>query len=275
MTLGEALRRAARRLPGDNALLDARVLLQAATGLTQTDLIARDRDAIAPTQRAIYDRFVARRARGEPVSQIVRAREFYGRVFKVTPDVLTPRPETEMLVDAALTTLPEEGYVLDAGTGSGCVLLSVLAERPRAGGIGFDASDAAARVASANARKLGLSERAAIVRDRFETFPGGGFDVVVSNPPYVEEGADLPREVADYEPHLALFGGADGLDAYRAITPRLPVWLKPSGSAYFEIGTGQGAQVSAILGAHLPGHAATVTRDLAGHERLVSLTPRG
>ena len=275
MTLGEALRRAARRLPGEAAMLDARVLLQAATGLTQTDLIVRDRDAIAPTERDLYDRFVARRAAGEPVSQIVRAREFYGRVFKVTPDVLTPRPETEMLVEAALAALPPDGYVLDAGTGSGCILLSVLAERPDAGGIGFDASDAALRVASANARRHGLAERAAFVADRFETFPGGGFDVVVSNPPYIEDGADLPREVADHEPALALFGGPDGLDAYRAIAQRLAVWLNPGGAAFLEVGAGQGAAVSAILGAALPMHCATVTPDLAGHDRLVSLTPRG
>lgn len=273
MTHGEALRRAARA-PGVT-LLDARVLLQAATGLTQTQLIAADRDPLPDGARMVFERFARRRALGEPVSQIVRAREFYGRVFKVTPDVLTPRPETEMLVDAALTTLPDNGYVLDAGTGSGCVLLSILAERPRAGGIGFDASDAAARVASANARRLGLSERAAIARDRFETFPGGGFDVVVSNPPYIEDGANLPRDVKGYEPALALYGGPDGMDAYRAIAPRLPVWLKPSGSAYLEIGAGQGTAVSAILGEALPTHETRVTRDLAGHERLVSLTPRG
>ena len=274
MTLGEALRRAARRLSGDTAMLDARVLLQAATGLTHTDLIAQDRDAIPPAQRDLYDRFVARRAGGEPVSQIVRAREFYGRVFKVTPAVLTPRPESEMLVEAALAALPEDGHVLDAGTGSGCLLLSALAEREGAGGIGFDASDDALRVAASNARRLGLAERAAFVRDRFETFPGGGFDVVVCNPPYIEDAADLPREVTNHEPALALFGGPDGLDGYRAIAPRLPVWLKPQGSAFFEIGTGQGAEVAAILGEALPGHVASVRKDLAGHERMVVLRPR-
>lgn len=273
MTHGEALRRAARA-PG-LSLLDARVLLQAATGLTQTQLIAADRDPLPDGLRMVFEHFARRRALGEPVSQIVRAREFYGRMFKVSANVLTPRPETEMLVDAALTTLPDDGYVLDAGTGSGCVLLSILSERPRAGGIGFDASDAAARVAMANAGRMKLSERAAIVCDTFASFPGGGFDVVVSNPPYIEDDADLPRDVADYEPALALYGGPDGLDAYHAIAPRLPVWLKPSGSAYLEIGTGQGADASRILGMALPNHTARVTRDLAGHERLVSLTPRG
>ena len=275
MTLGEALRRGARRLPSETALLDARVLLQAATGLTRTELVTRDRDALAPAQRDLFERFLARRAAGEPVSHIVRAREFWGRVFKVTPDVLTPRPETEMLVEAALGRLPPDGYVLDAGTGSGCVLLSVLADREDAGGVGFDASDAALRVAASNARRLGLAERAAFVADRFESFPGGGFDVVVSNPPYVEDGAALPREVAEHEPAMALYGGPDGLDAYRAIAPRLPVWLKPEGSAFFEVGTGQGAAVAAIVGAALPTHAARVAPDLAGHDRLVSLTPRG
>ena len=275
MTLGEALRRGARRLPSETALLDARVLLQAATGLTRTELVTRDRDALAPAQRDLFERFLARRAAGEPVSHIVRAREFWGRVFKVTPDVLTPRPETEMLVEAALGRLPPDGYVLDAGTGSGCVLLSVLADREDAGGVGFDASDAALRVAASNARRLGLAERAAFVADRFESFPGGGFDVVVSNPPYVEDGAALPREVAEHEPAMALYGGPDGLDAYRAIAPRLPTWLAPGGSAFFEVGAGQGAEVAAIFGEALPGYAAAVTPDLAGHDRLVSLRPRG
>lgn len=256
-------------------MLDARVLLQAATGLTQTDLIAQDRDAITLAQRDLYDRFLARRVAGEPVSQIVRAREFWGRVFKVTPDVLTPRPETEMLVEAALGALPKDSYVLDAGTGSGCILVSILADRPDTGGVGFDASADALRVAAANARRHGLAERAAFVTDRFESFPGGGFDVVVSNPPYIEDAANLPRDVADHEPAMALFAGADGLDAYRAIAPRLGTWLKPRGSAFFEIGTGQGAAVTRIMAAALSTHTATVTADLAGHERLVSLRPRG
>ena len=268
----DALRLGARRLSrAATPRLDARVLLQAATGLSHAELIARDREPVRPVALSLYEDFLGRRAGGEPVSQIVRQREFYGRAFKVTPDVLTPRPESEMLVEAALAALPPGGHVLDAGTGSGCLLLSVLAERTDAGGIGFDASEAAARVASSNARRLGLAERAVIVTARFETFPGGGFDVVVCNPPYIEESAVLPVEVAEHEPALALYAGADGLDAYRVIAPRLPVWLAGGGIAFLEVGTGQGAAVAALLRAALgPGAEIAVTPDLAGHDRLVS-----
>ena len=274
-THADALRAGAARLRATpTPRLDARVLLQAATGLSHAELIARDREPVRPVALSLYEDFVARRAGGEPVSQIVRRREFYGRAFKVTPDVLTPRPETEMLVEAALGALPPGGHVLDAGTGSGCILLSVLAERADAGGVGFDASEAAARVAASNARRLGLAERAAIVTDRFEAFPGGGFDVVVSNPPYIEAGAALPVEVAEHEPALALFAGADGLDAYRVIAPRLPVWLAEGGSAFLEVGAGQGAAVAALVRAALgSGYATEVTPDLAGHDRMVSARP--
>ena len=275
-SLGTALRRGAERLEAAaTPRLDARVLLQAATGLSHAELIARDRDAIRPVALSLYEDFLTRRARGEPVSQIVRAREFYGRTFKVTPDVLTPRPESEMLVEAALRALPPGGHVLDAGTGSGCLLLSVLAEREDAGGIGFDASPEAACVAASNARRLGLAERAAIVTDRFETFPGGGFDVVLCNPPYIAEDAVLPVEVAGHEPALALFAGADGLTAYRAIAPRLPVWLAPGGSAFFEVGTGQGAAVAALLRDALGApYRVDVVPDLAGHDRMIAAAPR-
>ena len=270
----EALRQGAARLKAGTPRLDARVLLQAATGLSHAELIARDREPVRPVALSLYEDFLRRRAGGEPVSQIVRQREFYGRAFKVTPDVLTPRPESEMLVDAALKALPQGGHVLDAGTGSGCLLLSVLAERADAGGIGFDASERAVRVAASNARRLGLAERAAMVTDRFESFPGGGFDVVVCNPPYIEEGADLPVEVAAHEPASALYAGPDGLAAYRVIAPRLPVWLAAGGSAFFEVGAGQGALVAEILSASLGvAYKITVTPDLAGIDRLVSATP--
>jgi release factor glutamine methyltransferase len=272
VTLGEALRDGARRLGSATPLLDARILLQAATGLSHAEIIVRDREPLGLAERDLFFRFVARRAGGEPVSQIVRAREFYGRLFKVTPDVLIPRPETEMLVETAIRLLPKGGHLLDAGTGSGCILVSVLAERKDAGGIGMDASEAALRVARSNALRHGVAERGVMVHDRFETFPGG-FDLVLSNPPYIAEGAALPREVADHEPALALYAGPDGLDAYRAIAARLPVWLKAEGAAVFEVGTGQGAAVAGIMEAALPGHRAEVALDLAGHDRMVTLAP--
>ena len=274
-THAEALRSGTARLVrAATPRLDARVLLQAATGLSHAELIARDREPVRPVALTLYEDFLRRRAGGEPVSQIVRQREFYGRAFKVTPDVLTPRPETEMLVEAALRALPPGGHVLDAGTGSGCILLSVLAEREDAGGIGFDASAAAARVAASNARRLRLAERAAIVTDRFETFPGGGFDVVVCNPPYIAEGAPLPVEVAAHEPASALYAGADGLDAYRVIAPRLPVWLAEGGSAFLEVGQGQGEAVAALLKTALGGgYAVDVSPDLAGLDRMVTARP--
>lgn len=276
LTHGAALRRAAAALTrSDTPALDARVLLQAATGLSHAELIAHERTPLSPAARVVFRTFLTMRAGGAPVSQIVRRREFYGREFRVGPEVLTPRPETELLVELAVRALPPGGHFLDAGTGSGCVLVSVLAERTDAGGVGFDASDDALRVARINALRHGVAERGVLTHDRFETFPGGGFDVVVSNPPYIEEGATLPREVAEHEPALALFAGPEGLDAYRAIAPRLPVWLKPTGSAFLEVGAGQGAAAAAILVGQLTGtHEAQIFPDLAGRDRVVSLTPR-
>ena len=271
MTLGEALRRGARRLGGETPLIDARVLLQAATGLSRTDLVARDRDPIDPVHRDLFDRFVARRAAGEPVSQIVRAREFWGRVFKVTPDVLTPRPETEMLVEAALGALPRRGYVLDAGTGSGCILLSLLAERPSALGVGTDLSAAALRVAHRNATAIGVTDRARLIQsDWFENVQGQ-YDLIVSNPPYISEAemADLAPEVARHDPAVALTPGGDGLDAYRAILFGAPAYLRHNGRLVLEIGWTQGPAVAAL--AQKAGYTNVEVRpDLGGRDRVVT-----
>ncbi|WP_031549272.1 peptide chain release factor N(5)-glutamine methyltransferase [Parvularcula oceani] len=275
-THGEALRRAAVELRASpTPLLDARTLLMRATGREHAELIAAEREPLSAEAATAFRALVARRAGGEPVSQILGEREFYGRNFAVSRDVLTPRPETEMLVDAALETLPEGGRVLDVGTGSGCLLVSVLAERGDASGTGIDISERALGIARRNVSAHDVGRRARLEHCDLAEYEGGPFDLVLSNPPYIEEGAALPVEVAGHEPAIALFAGPDGLDAYRALARRLPLWLAEGGTAAVEIGTGQGEAVAAILTAPLARtHAAELRRDLAGHDRMVILRPK-
>ncbi|MBB4660034.1 release factor glutamine methyltransferase [Parvularcula dongshanensis] len=248
------------------------MLLEEVTGLDRAAMIACERDVLDDGADRRFEALLARRATGEPVSQILGRREFYGRTFRVTSDVLTPRPETEMLVEAALEALPPGGRVLDAGTGSGCLLLSVLAERPDATGRGFDVSEAALAVAAVNAAGVGVTARAALSQDRFETFSETGFDVLVCNPPYIAEAADLPADVRHFEPAGALFAGTDGLDAYRVLASKAPGWLSPGGAAFFEIGAGQGEAVAALMrrGFGAPCDV-SVLPDLAGLDRMIAV----
>ena len=278
MTLGEALRwgaEALRRSGSPTPMLDARVLLMEASRRDAASLIAGDRERLDDGPAGLFAELIEARTRGAPIAYLVERQEFFGHDFAVGQGVLIPRPETEMLVEAALAALPKGGRVLDAGTGSGAILLSVLAARPAAEGVGFDASGSALAYALDNAERLALGGRAELTLAEFRTFDAGGFDVVVSNPPYIEAEADLPVSVAAYEPASALFAGEDGLDAYRAIASRLASWLGPGGSAFFECGTCQGERAAAVLVAPLAAtHEVRVHPDLAGHDRMIALTPR-
>jgi release factor glutamine methyltransferase len=275
-TLGMALRQGARQLGGaETPMLDARLLLCEAAGLDHAGLIASEDEPVQDEALSRFRQMIAERAAGMPVSQLLGRREFYGRDFIVTKDVLTPRPETEMLIDAGLRALPEGGSVLDAGTGSGCLLLTMLAERWDAEGAGFDRSAAALEVARRNAAALRVGARATLIEASFEDFGGEGFDLVLCNPPYIEEAAALPVEVAGHEPALALYAGPDGLSAYRVLAARMKGWMAAEGSAFLEIGTGQGDAVSALFAPAFAGsHDIAVTRDLGGRERMVSIRPR-
>nr|WP_281496121.1 peptide chain release factor N(5)-glutamine methyltransferase [Marivita sp. S6314] len=223
---------------------------------------------LSDAQMAELDRYVQRRARREPVSQIVGKRAFWMHDFTVTPEVLDPRPETETLVDVARQA--PFSTVLDLGTGSGCIVLSLLHERPEARGLGADVSAAALDVARGNADTVGVADRVTWqVSDWFGEI-NGRFDMIVSNPPYIakSEMPDLAPELG-FEPRLALTDEADGLEAYRAITKDAGAHLHPDGRLIVEIGPTQAADVQALFEARGFTQVATHT-DLDGRDRVVS-----
>lgn len=216
-------------------------------------------------EAARYRRGIAARALHQPVAQIVGYRDFWAHRFKVTRDTLDPRPETEALVEAALTLSWRS--VLDLGTGTGAILISLLAARPGSRGTGTDISDAALDVARHNARKIGVDARFRRA-DWFEAVDGQ-FDLIVSNPPYIarSEMAGLAPDVRDWEPGLALTDGGDGLSAYRAIAAGSRAHLAPGGQVLVEIGAGQGSDVAGIFAA--VGARVSVLPDLDGRDRVV------
>ncbi|MGQ0566062.1 MAG: peptide chain release factor N(5)-glutamine methyltransferase [Gemmobacter sp.] len=269
MTGNEALRAAAARLRAaglEGAARDARLLLAHAMGVAQDRLVLCLGGAVDETVRMALDRLIDARVQRQPVSQILGQRLFWGRSFRVTPDVLDPRPETETLVAAALGQPFRR--VLDLGTGSGCILISVLADRPGAAGQGVDLSPAALAVAQENAAHHGVEARFA-VSDWYAQMTGR-FDLIVSNPPYIAlaEMAGLAPEVRDWEPHLALTPGGDGLDACRAIAAGAMDHLVPGGRILLEIGPTQGAAVRDLL---VAGGLADIRilPDLDGRDRVV------
>lgn len=277
MTGAEALRRAVRTLAEagiEGAARDARRLLAHALGVPAERITVVAGDEMSAAAEAAFAAAVAARAARQPVSQITGRRDFYGLGFRVTPDTLDPRPETELLVAAAL----ERPVVrmLDLGTGTGCILLSCLKGMPFATGIGTDVSEAALAVAAENAATLGLARRARFLcSDWFASVPGR-FDLIASNPPYIAaaEMADLAPEVRDWEPPGALTPGGDGLDAYRAIAAGAPARLMAGGRLILEIGPGQAEAVAALLTAQgFP--APEIRRDLDGRDRVVIATMPG
>lgn len=253
---------------------DVRLLLGHVLGKSEAQVFALGPDAL---DRADADRFlelVARRAAGEPYAYLVGEREFHGRPFLVDPRVLIPRPETELLVEATLEgDLAEGALVIDVGVGSGCIALTLAAERPDLRVVGIDVSIDALAVASENRRRLGLEDRVRLVGGDLLTALGRAADVVVSNPPYVERSADLAAEVRDHEPDRALFadacGDADALAAYRRLLGSGEA-LKPGGRLIVEIGFGQAAAIRKLAGAAFV-HRATRS-DLAGIERVLEWT---
>ncbi|MFN3955001.1 MAG: peptide chain release factor N(5)-glutamine methyltransferase [Pararhodobacter sp.] len=248
---------------------DARLLAAHALGLAPDRLTLHLDDQPDPAQRARLEQALLARAARQPVSQIIGGRWFWGRWFRVTPEVLDPRPETETLVAAAL----EEPFhrVLDLGTGSGAILLSLLAEQPAAEGYGIDISVPALGVAAQNAATLGLEGRVRLHRSDWFSDVAGRFDLIVANPPYIgaDEMPGLAPESRDWEPHLALTPGGDGLDAYRRIATGVVTHLASGGRLFLEIGPTQAAAVSALLvGVGLKD--VRTLHDLDGRARVVS-----
>lgn len=276
MTIGDLLKDGAARLAKagiDGAAREVRLLLQAAAGVPISTQIAFPERAIATDVEGQFDALLERRARREPMAHILGQREFWSLAFKVTADTLDPRPDSETLIQAVLNQLQDRFAALrlvDFGTGTGCLLLSLLHELPSATGVGVDVSAAALAVATGNASALGLAQRATFHRGDWDDGIDPGFDIVLSNPPYIPSSdiAGLQPEVASFEPRLALDGGSDGLDAYRRLGPAALRLLVPGGLAAFEIGIGQGDSVRGIMAAAGLRHIATA-RDLAAVERCV------
>ena len=272
MIIAEALREAARRLAvtSDTARLDAEVLMAHVLGTTRSKLLLERLEEPCP---AAFAALIDRRAVHEPVAYITGRQEFYGREFTVTPAVLIPRADSETVIEAALEVCPQPRRVLDCGVGSGALLVTALAERPGACGVGIDRSPAALAVAKENARAHLPQDACRMILADW-TQPGwhaglGRFDLVLANPPYVEADAKLAPSVRDYEPAGALFAGEDGLDDYRILIPQIPRLLAPGGRAVLEIGAKQGAAVSELAKAH--GFLAGIKFDLAGRPRAVVL----
>ena len=245
-TVSGLVRRAAEQLSLrgiDTAALDARLLLQAAASITHADFVAGP-DLILPADvTARFWLLVERRCNFEPVSRILGAREFYGRSFRVTPDVLDPRADTETLIGATLALAKDKVplRILDLGTGSGAIVVTLLAELPGALAVATDLSAAALQVAKGNAEALGVANRARFVRANWFDGVDGRFDFIVSNPPYIPLGdiACLAVDVREFDPAKALDGGPDGLEAYRRIASGAEGNLAPKGHVILEIGAGQ------------------------------------
>jgi release factor glutamine methyltransferase len=246
----------------DDPRREARLILAAACKISAAGLLALDE-----VDRSVYAPLLARREAREPLAYILGRKEFWGLEFAVSPATLIPRPDTETLVESVLESGLKPKAVLDLGTGTGCLLLSVLHEFPAAFGVGVDINPAAAALARRNAQQLGLGNRAAFLAGSWADSLDAKFDLVLSNPPYIES-ADIPNlmpEVADYEPARALDGGGDGLRAYAEILYALPKVLHNDGLAVLELGLGQARSVSAM--AAQAGLTCTTRRDLGGVDR--------
>jgi len=272
--IARALADAARQLDksSDTARLDSELLMAEALH------IDRDKLILSPPDRKVPDRFwdmVERRKVGEPVAYITGRRAFWNIELHVGPGVLVPRPDSEVLIAAAIehfegTDGPQR--ILDLGTGPGTLVLAALDVWPKANGLGTDVSRQALAYAAANARRLGFENRAKLAQGNWAEGLLETFDLILCNPPYIAEGSELGRGVREYEPDEALFAGREGLDAYRALAPQLPHLLNRGGLAAVEIGHDQAKAVTRLLARD--GLKAKVARDLAGRDRAVLLTWR-
>ena len=262
----------------DSAELDARMLVGAVLDLDLTGIITAAGRQITENESDRLEVFARRRLAGEPVARILGHREFWGLPLNLSPATLVPRPDTETVVEMALQILRAEARanqplrIADLGTGSGAILLALLSELPCANGVGTDVSAEALQTASGNAARLGLSDRATFIACDYAGGLSGAFDLIVSNPPYIRS-ADinaLAIEVRDHDPHTALDGGADGLDAYRALIPQAAQSLAPGATLVVEAGEGQSSDIEALMTAAGLTTAGPPKADLAGIRRAVA-----
>lgn len=230
--------------------LEARLLIEARGNWSWADLIARPRTLVPTEILEVLERDLARRLAGEPISRILGERSFYGLSFLLGPDTLDPRPDTETLIDAVRSSLDRTPKnILDLGTGSGCLLITLLHLYPSARGVGVDRAFGALQTAKANAGRHGVRDRVAFVQGDWGESIDGGFDLIVSNPPYIpnREIASLAKEVRNHDPILALDGGEDGLESIRSVIAEIKKRLAPFGTAFVEIGFGQAADVTRLV----------------------------
>ena len=274
MTANEALRVAIARLRAggiEDVALDARLLLAHALGIAQDRLTLHLPEVMSVAQGLAYEQAIAARLARQPVAQIIGQRQFWGLTFRVTRDTLDPRPDTETLVAEALNAPFQT--MLDLGTGTGCILLSCLHAMPKAQGLGVDLSPSALAVAESNAAALGLTARARFQPSDWFSNVTGRFDLIVSNPPYIaaDEMAVLAPEVRDWEPHLALTPGGDGLGPYRILAREAPAHLTGQGRLLVEIGPTQGQAVVALFAA-AGLQDIRILPDMDGRDRVVAAT---
>lgn len=259
----------------ETAVLDARLLFQTASGLRHEDIVAEPEMDVSPEVAGRFLSLIKRRCKFEPVSRILGTREFYGRSFRVTPDVLDPRADTETLIGAALGLVKGKAplRILDLGTGSGVIVVTLLAELPGATAIASDLSAAALAVAKGNAEALGVAGRASFVQANWFEGIDGRFDLIVSNPPYIPLGdiAGLAPDVREFDPARALDGGPDGLEAYRRLAGGAGSHLAPQGHVVLEIGAGQKNAVNNLFRAEGFDRESRHF-DLSGHVRCLVFT---
>jgi release factor glutamine methyltransferase len=277
-SVGQALARAAADLSAitDAPLLEAEILLAYALDTSRTTLLAHPDRPLSTAQLTTYRALVLRRAAGYPLPYLAGRVEFYGLEFEVTPEVLIPRPETEMLVDLALVRRP--AAIVDVGTGSGCIAIALAVRLPQARlsqatVYATDVSPAALAVARRNAERHSVSDRVHLLSGDLLAPCPAPVDLIVSNPPYVaqDEFASLPVSVRDHEPRLALDGGPDGLAVIRRLLAQAPATLRPSGAILIEIGAGQGEVARRLARARFPKAAIRVHPDLAGRDRVLEV----
>jgi release factor glutamine methyltransferase len=279
LTVGRLLDRSVTRLAAAGIAEprhEARLILALALGIEPAAILGWPERVVQPELAAAAEALIARRVDGEPVSRLRGKREFWSLDFALSPDTLDPRADSETLIAAALADIPDRAAalrVVDFGTGTGCLLLALLSELPKATGLGIDISAGAVAAAQGNAAALGLAGRAEFRIGGWAARIDGPADVILANPPYIprSEIGRLPAEVLAFDPRAALDGGPDGLSAYRPLGAAIRGLLGPAGKAYIEIGAGQGLQVVRVLGE--AGLTVTaVCRDLAGIERCVVAT---